>query len=139
MGSLRDRIPSVYWFFQSLVTLYIGELTHINPIFLTGSCPPGINFRLFAPFFPITIHDFLTSIEAKPGEVSIIVSDLGHYYPSQVERIEETILNTLNKRNNDADALLGRELADHFNVLHKASPTMIPRLNELFPLSNECP
>lgn len=59
---------------------------------------------------------------------------MGRYYPSQVKRIEEIILNILNKRDKEADALLGRELADHINVMHKARTTIIPRLDEIFPL-----
>jgi hypothetical protein len=44
------------------------------------------------------------------------------------------VLNVLNKRNKETDALLGRELADGINVMYKACTTIIPRLDEIFPL-----
>lgn len=64
--------------------------------------------------------------EAKPGEVHIIVRGLGHYYPSQVERIEEIVLNILKKRDKQADTLLGPGSSRPYQRHDKARSNMTP-------------
>jgi hypothetical protein len=64
-----------------------------------------------------TIRDFVTSLDPNPGEERIQNGEgIGHYYPSQVERLEEIILKILNRRDKEADALLGRDLQYQHHV-----------------------
>lgn len=124
---------------MGLVELHIAKedlskgLRHYESAVNGSFCDP-YNGSSFGDWLRDIVQEKWDSVPREEDEQGFPMDNFGVWYPSQFDHLEEIVTEMLSERDLKAIPLLGKQLAERIDVLHKAREYMIPRLSEIFPL-----